>query len=152
MFQLLTIALSLGSIVWSFFSPLWAWSPLVTAEALLLLILLAEKQAKWRYVEELSPSANEMLQKFGHYYSKPFASRDFSSSASTLQFAFVAVGIIGAFQGFYWGLGVAVIFWFVFGPVSLAFNPTGLIRGSHMESAHIEVLAWVEQQSQRAQS
>lgn len=152
MFQLLAITLSLGSIGWAFFSPLWAWSPLVTSAALLLFTFFGVKQKKWRYVEELSPSANEMLQKFGHYYSMPFAGRDFSGAASTIQFAAVAVGIIGAFKGFYWGLGVAVAFWFVLGPVAMAFNPTNFIRGSHLETAHEEVLAWVMQQSQQGRS
>ncbi|MEK7408676.1 MAG: hypothetical protein AAB225_26720 [Acidobacteriota bacterium] len=152
MFQMLAIVISVGSIGWAFFSPLWAWTPLVTAAALLLLTLLGVKQKKWRYIEELSPAGNEMLPKFGHYYAMPFAGRDFSAAASTIQFAAVAVGIIGAVKGFYWGLGIAVAFWFVLGPVAMAFNPTNFIRGSHLESAHEEVISWVMQQSQRGRS
>lgn len=149
MAQIVAIILGLASIGWSFYSPLWAWGPLFAGAAFLLLTLFGLKQKKWRYIDELSPAANEMLQRFGGYYSLPFAGRDFSAASSTLQFVAVAVGVIGAFKGFWWGLGGAAVFWFGLGPVAMAFNPSNFIRGTQFQPAHEEVIEWVMQKSRR---
>lgn len=144
MTQIIAILVSIGAFIWSFFQPVWAWAPLVMAALILLIVLLSLKLKEWRYVEELSPGANEMLQKFGHFYSMPFAGRDFSGACSTIQFGAVAVGVVGAFSGFWWGLGIAALFWFVLGPAAMAFNPTNFIQNQPgMLAAHEEVIEWV---------
>ena len=146
--QIIAILVSIISFVWAFFNPAWAWAPLFAAALVLLAILLGIKQTKWKHIDELSGPANEMLQKFGHYYEMPVASRDFSSACSTIQFGAVGVGIVGTFSGFWWGLGLAVLFWFVLGPAAMAFNPTNFIRGQPMlRLAHDEVIEWVLSQS-----
>ena len=150
MIKTLAIIISLVSIGWAFFSPIWAWSPLMAVGILLLVQLFGIKLKKWPYVEELSPSANEMLQKHGPYYSMPFAGRDFSAAASVIQGAAIAVGAIGAFKGFYWGIGGAIVFWFVFGPVAMAYDPTNFIRGTHLEAPHDEVVAWIRRRLQQS--
>jgi len=149
MTQLIAIVVAIGSFIYSFFQPIWAWIPLSAAGLLLLIILFSIKLKKWQYVDELSSSANEMLQKFGNFYSMPFASRDFSAACSTIQFAAVAVGIVDAFNGFWWGLGLAVIFWFVLGPTAMAYNPTNFIQNEPMlRMAHEEVIEWVMSRTQ----
>lgn len=151
MFQMLAIIISIGSIGWAFYSPIWAWSPLICFIAFLLFMLFGVKKKKWRYVDTLSPDANQMLQRFGHYYAMPFAGRDFSGAASTIQFAGVAVGIVGALNNFYWGLGAAVVGWLSLGAIAVAFNPSNFIRGTDLEAAHNEVIAWMMDQSQQQQ-
>lgn len=143
MAQIVSILISLIAVGWSFYSPRWAWTPLVAGALLLSLTWFGNRQKKWRYVEEISPGANEMLQKFGAYYSMPFAGSDFSAATSTLQFASVALGVIGAFKGFWWGLAGTAVFWFGLGPVAMAFNPTNFIRGTRLQPAHDEVIAWL---------
>jgi len=144
MTQIIAILVGIGAFIWSFFQPVWAWLPLVVAALILLIVLICLKFKKWWYVEELSQSANEMLRKFGHFYSMPFAGRDFSCACSTIQFGAVAVGVVGAFNGFWWGLGIAALFWFVLGPAAMAFNPTNFIQNQPgMLAAHEEVIEWV---------
>lgn len=150
MTQILAILISLGASIWSFFQPVWAWVPLSLAALILIVVLMSLKLKKWRYVEELSPSANEMLQKFGPFYSMPFAGRDFSGACSTVQFGAVAVGIVGAFNGFWWGVGIALLFWFVLGPTAMAFNPTNFIQKQPgLLAAHEEVIEWITSKQRR---
>jgi hypothetical protein len=73
MVQMLAVLVGLASVGISFFSPPWAWAPLLVAAAALLLTLFGAKRQRWRQIDELSPQANAMLQRFGHYYSMPFA-------------------------------------------------------------------------------
>ena len=115
MAQLIAIALSLVAIVTAFFSALWAWVVLAVPIALLLVTFMGLKQKRWKHIPELSEAANAMLQKYGHYYTMPFAGRDFSASSSTLMFAGAAIAVIGAFKGFWWGLVVALANWLVMG-------------------------------------
>ena len=146
---LLAIVISLGSITWAFFSPMWAWSPLLVAAVYLLVNLFGVKKWKWHYVEELSPSANQMIQKFGHYYAMPLADRDLSSAASTIQLSGCAVGIIGAAKGFWWGLAIATVFYLSVHVIAVYFNPTLFLKDPEMKNAHDEVISWLTQQSEK---
>lgn len=141
--QLIAIAVCLVAIVTAFFSVLWSWIVLAVRAAILLISLISLKQKRWKHVPELSEPANAMLQKYGHYYTMPFAGRDFSAAASTLMFAGVAVAVIGAFKGFWWGLAVAAVNWFVMGLVSKAFNPTNFIADPMERLAHEEVISFI---------
>jgi len=125
--RIIAILISIVYFVWAFFNPVWAWAPLFVAALILLAILLGIKQKKWKHIDELSEPANEMLQKFCHYYAMPFAGRDFSGACSTIQFGAVGVGIVGEFSGFWWGLGLSVLLGFVLGPAAMAFNFTNFI-------------------------
>ena len=149
MIQIFTIVFCLVSVILSFISPIWSWLPIGLCFVFMLITLMVLKQRKWQHVDELSPAANQMLQKFGYYYSMPFAATEFSSSASTIQVAAVAIGILGAFQGFWWGLGLSAITWFVMGPVSAAFNPSNFLQDSSMQMAHQEVIGWIMSQPDR---
>jgi len=151
MYQMISLVLCLASIIWAFFSPLWAWSPIILVGLVLLVNLFGLKTQKWNHFEELSPSANEMLQRFGHYYHMPLACRDFSATASTIQFVGVGVGIVDVFNSFYWGIGLGILFYIVFAMVAKEYNPQNFIQGTSMEISHQEILDWLEQKSQREQ-
>ena len=152
MIQMAAIVLSIGAFVWSFFSPVWAWTPLVAGVLWLGIVLWALKQQKWKHIEELSPVANELLQRFGHFYTKPFAGRDASAATSTLQFAAVAVSISCAVQGFWWGLAIAAVFWFGLAPVAFQFNPTHFLKDPIQQAAHQEVISWIQEAAERGRS
>lgn len=111
--------------------------------AFLLITLLSLKQKKWPYIPELSEAANQMFQKFGHYYTKPFAGRDFSASATTIMFGGVVLSIIDIFKGFWWGIGIGIINWFVMGLVSRAFNPTNSLVDPIEQMGHKEIIEWI---------
>lgn len=143
MAQFIAIILSLVAIVTAFFSVLWAWVVLAVPIALLLMTFMGLKQKRWKHIPELSEPANAMLQKFGHYYTMPFAGRDFSASCSTLMFASIVIAVIGAFKGFLWGLAIAVANWVVMGFLSRAFNPTNFIADPLERLAHDEVISFI---------
>lgn len=143
MTQVLVILICLAAVTIEFFSILWGWLILGVPAAFLLITLFAVKQKKWQYIPELSETANQMLQKFGHYYAMPFAGRDFSASASTIMFAGAAVAIISAFKGFLWGIGIGVLNWFLMGPVSRAFNPTNFLVDPIEQMGHEEIMEYI---------
>jgi hypothetical protein len=141
--QFIAIILSLVAIVTAFFSVLWAWVVLAVPIAFLLITFMGLKQKRWKHIPELSEPANAMLQKFGHYYTMPFAGRDFSASCSTLMVTGVVIAVIGAFKGFWWGLAIAVANWIVMGFLSRAFNPTNFIADPLERLAHEEVISFI---------
>lgn len=145
MIQIVTIIFSTISILVSFFSPLWGWIILALPSGFLLLTLLGLKQKKWAYVPDLSPKANEMLRKFGHFYNMPFAGRGFSASASTIMFAGAILAIIGLFRGFWWGIAIGLANWFIVGFVSRAFNPTLFLVDDEERFAHEEIISFIQQ-------
>lgn len=143
MTQMLVIVICLVALITEFFSVLWGWVVLALSAIFLLVTLLGVKQKKLEYIPELSNDANRMLQKFGHYYTMPFAGRDFSASASTVMFAGVAIAIIGIFKGFWWGIGIAVVNWFLMAFISRAFNPSNFLVDHSERMAHDEIISYI---------
>jgi hypothetical protein len=143
MIQILVILICLAAVITEFFSVLWGWLLLTVPSAFLLFTLIGVKQKKWQNIPELSETANQLLQKFGHYYAMPFAGRDFSASASTLVFAGAAIAIISAIKGFWWGIGLGVINYFLMGFISRAFNPTNFLVGPREQMGHEEIIEWI---------
>jgi hypothetical protein len=76
-------------------------------------------RCKLKPISQLSGDANVLLERYGHYFLMPFASKDYSASAATIQFAGVAMGIIGCFTGFWWGLALALVNWLAMGLVAV---------------------------------
>ena len=143
MLQMISIIIGLGSIIWSFFSPKWAWLPIAVLISIIVITFFSVKLRKWKYIDELSSDANKLLQNYGHYYSMPFAARDFSSSSSTIQFIGIAMAISNAVKGFYWGIAIAVLIWLIMGPIAMGFNPTSFIKDESFRSAHEEIIEWI---------
>jgi hypothetical protein len=150
MFSILFILVGLLAIIVSFWSPLWSWLILCVAEAVILFTFMGVKSQKWKHIPELSAPANQMLQKYGHFYTMPFAARDFSSSASAYQLASIVLGIICGFKGAWWGVAVAVVNMGLMAYVSRAFNPTVFITDPFERLAHEEVISYVMSRQGRA--
>lgn len=143
MIQLVVILICVVALIIEFFHVLWGWIILGFPTVILIIMTFTVKQRKRQYIPELSEMANQMLQKFGHYYAMPFAGRDFSSSASTLMFAGVVIAIIDAFNGFWWGIGIGILNWFLMGIVSRAFNPTNFLVDMDEQMAHEEIILYI---------
>ena len=147
MFQVLTILIAVGAAALALLvHPIWGWLAIGIVD---LFIVLTSWSAMGRHrvkhVEELSPAANAMLQRYGHYFSMPFASRDFSASAASSQFAGVVLGIISSISGFWWGLAFAGANWFLMGGVAVGLSPAALIaRDPAVRTAHDEVVAFLQ--------
>lgn len=143
MFQLIIIILSLISIIIGYFYLFWGWIILAFPFLFLILMLLAGKRQRCSYIQELSPKANEMLNKHFTFYNTPFASRDLSSSASTLVLSGIILVIIGLFNDFWWGIAIGLGNYIVMGYVSREFNPTCVPMDYDEESAHNEITIYL---------
>ena len=142
MVQFITILICVVSICWSFFSATWAWLPIGILDAFLLYAFLGAKQVKVNSVPELSSLANQLLRQYGHFYVMPFASRDYSSSASTIQLSSIIIAIVGLFKGFWWALGIGALNYFLMGAVSAYLNPIHFLRDPHQIKAHEEIISY----------
>lgn len=149
MTQMITIILLLASFVLSFiFEPYWAWAPIAVIEFIIIISFWSSKiRYRFKNIEGLSSDANELLQSHGHYFAMPFASRDFSASAATIQFGSIILAIIGAFKGFWWAIGLAAVNWFVMGAIATALSPVSLLASSQaMQLAHDEIFEYLKSQ------
>lgn len=133
----------LSAFILAFFWPVWAWAPITVADAILVYVLFGAKKVKWDYLPELSPTANQMLQQYGHFYAMPFAGSEYSSASSVMQLAGVVVGVVGAFKAFWWGIAIAALNYLVMGGIAVAYNPTHFLRDPTQKAAHDEIIAFL---------
>lgn len=145
MFQLIVILICFFAFAVELYFVFWGWVILGVPFVFLLLTLVSVKQKKWKHIPELSDSANRMLQKYGHYYTMPFAGRDFSACASTLMFAGIVAAIIGVFKGFWWGIGIAIVNYLIMGLVSRAFDPTNFLADPLEQKGHEEIIQYISE-------
>src|SRR3990172_4601023 len=82
----------------------------------------------------------------------PIAGRDFSASASTLAIAGGVIVIVGLFKGFWWGIGIGILNWFVMGMVSRAFNPSYFLVDYSEQKAHEEIISYIMRKIEKQKS
>jgi hypothetical protein len=87
----------------------------------------AKQKYRFNYAPELSSEANELLQRYGHYFAMPFASKDFSASAATSQFAGVLLVLIGLFKSFWCSVILGAVNWFQMGYIAVSLSPVALV-------------------------
>jgi len=151
MIQMVTILIVIVSLVLSFiFHPSWAWIPIILVDIVICIQLWAVKQKykfkKYQFndIPDLSPEANNLLRRYGHYFALPFASKDFSASAATSQFAGIAIAIIGLFKSFWWSIALAAANWFIMGFVAVSFSPVSLlVKSPALQVAHDEIVEYI---------
>ncbi len=143
MILLIVLLFCIAAIITGVFSVYGGWVIIAIPIAYLLITLIAVKKYKWEHVPELSGMANEMLRKYGHYYNMPSAGNNYSSSASILGIAGVILAIVGAFKGFWWGIGLSLVNWFIIGLIAKAFNPTLFLVGLREKKAHEEIISYI---------
>ena len=149
MFQILTILIVVVALVLSFIiHPAWAWIPIILADLIIFIQLwVAKGKYRFKYLPDLSPEANDLLKRYGHYFAMPFASKDFSASAATSQFAGIIIAIIGLFRGFWWAIALAAGNWFLMGFVAVSLSPASLlIDSTTLQIAHDEVVEYISAQ------
>jgi hypothetical protein len=149
LFRFFAILICIAVLITAFFSLLWGWIILVIPAISLTFILWTAKRRKWKEIPSLSPAANEMLKKFGHFYAMPFASTDFSASASAFQLCSMALGVIGLVKGFYWGVGLAIILSMFMAYVANLFNPTNYLIDAKEKSSHKEIIEYIRAQQKK---
>lgn len=128
-----------------FFWPLAAWLLLSTVTVYLLLTLIAVKRQRYPYVPDLHPLANQMLQKYGHFYFKPFAGKIYSGAASANILYSIIMTVICIYQQAWWGIIAGLVNGYLGAYLSKEFNP------SHFEKfltpaeqlAHQEIVHYI---------
>ncbi|MHA2038872.1 MAG: hypothetical protein ACW98X_20765 [Promethearchaeota archaeon] len=144
MFQIITFIVSISTIIWSFYSPLWAWAPIAIIDLFICMQNWAVKRRyKYSHISDLSSEANNLLQQYGHYFASPFASKDFSASAATCQFAGIILAIVCAFHGIWWTIALGIINWFVMSKIAISLSPASVLAQSpNLQVAHDEVVEY----------
>lgn len=127
MSQLIFIVVT-GLVMWN--SIIAGWAVYFVPLVLLWLWIAAIKRERYEEVPGLSERANAMIQKFGHYYRWPVASRIFSAFTSGLTLAAIVLAIINLFQEFWWGIGLGIIGYVLSSRVAWMFNPTQFISNA----------------------
>ena len=123
MIWLVFVLIGIISIVISFYSSVWCWLILILPELYLIILYWAIKNKKYKSLEGLSEEANFLFQRYSYYFLHQFASRDFGGSAVIIAIAGIVVGVINIFYTFYFGIGIAIINWFLMNYISNKINP-----------------------------
>jgi hypothetical protein len=143
MFQLISWIAIVISCYLAYTSIQWAQIPLAIVTGLFYLLFIGMRGRRYGPVRELSPKANEMLRKFGHFYALPFAGRSLSGAASSIALGAAVVGIISAFRGFWWGLLIGIVIYLLASPLGRQFNPSGFLTDDAERSAHDEIVKYI---------
>lgn len=152
MFQMLTVIVAVVSLVLCFFAhPAWAWLPIALVDLFICVqFWLAKQRYRFSYIPNLSPAANELLRRYGHYFATPFASKDFSASAATSQFAGIIIAVVGAFRTFWWGIAFGAANWFVMGAIAVSLSPVRILADKPaLQLAYNEVTEYIKSEGQR---
>jgi hypothetical protein len=146
MFQMIVVVILIMSIILSFVThPAWGWLPIALIDVVICVQLWAAKHKyRFDYFSGLSSEANELLQRYGHYFAMPFASKDFSASAATCQFGGIALAIIGIFKSYWWAVGFAAAQWCLMGVVAVSLSPVSkLAKNPALQIVHDEVVEFI---------
>jgi len=146
MFQLLTILLSIVSVILILVTHYgWAWLVIGIIDIYLLFVLWgAKRKYKFDFSSEISTEANTLLNQYGHYFIMPFGAKDLSASAATIQFAGVAIAIIGVIKGAWLSLLLGLVNWVAMGTVSVSFSPIALLnKRPELQSAYDEIIEYL---------
>lgn len=151
MFQIISTIVMIVAIILTFFvRPILSWVPVAILDIFIIVqFLLVRQRFRFDHVSTLSPEANHLLRKFGHYFAMPFGSKDFSGSAATSQFGGIIIAIICSFKGFWWAIAFAIGNWIVMGFVASSLSPASLLaKRTDLQVAHDEVVEFINSQRQ----
>lgn len=137
---MLALPLCIAAIFFAFYSVMWSWILIAAAIAVLVFALRSVSGVEWNDMPELSPSANEMFKKYGHFYTMQHGASIFSSLTSGVQFSAIIVGVINAYYSFWFGLLLAVFLWPMLNKMAKKFNPTRFITDPFESLDHREVM------------
>jgi len=131
MIWLIFVLVGIVAIVISFYSSIWCWLILAIPELYLSIIFWSSKSKKYKILDNLDDSANLLFQKYSYYFLHQYAARDFSGSAALMLNAGIIIGFINIFYGFYYGIGLAVISYFLMKKISNEINPYYNVWNDH---------------------
>lgn len=139
--KFLTTIFCLFAIVISFFSIFWSWFIILANTAQLLIFFAEYKRRKYSYIPEISPTKNDLIKRYGHFYNKPFVCLQFAASASALAFSGIIITIINSFKDFSWFIIIlGIIHLIVSGYLSMFFNPTYFLKNAYEATEHTDLI------------
>ncbi len=144
MIQYIVLVFCITSIIVSCFSIFWGWLIIIIPSLYLLITLFSIKQRKYSYVPELSFEANKLLQKFGNYYSKPYAGRAYSASSSMLFLNSIILSVINIYKGWWSSIILCIIYCIIMGLTARHYNPTLFFFNDLEKSAHEEIISFIQ--------
>lgn len=142
--SLLTFAAGILSVSLAFYSPVWAWVPLLLWETSFVKLLRFLRHQKVNTVQQLSEKANQLLQLFPQNYWEAMPGVMYLRATGIAGAMGLIVGVVGAFKGSWISLAIGLInliVMFALGPqfdLSVYFSP-------EYAAAHKEVVAYVRQ-------
>lgn len=144
--------------VWLAFSRIdLAWMVIAAVAALLIVLLgvvllgfVSTQSAK--DILALSVAANARLKKFVYYYMYPGTSSGLSRSCFYVQVAGVIVAVIGAFDGFWWGIAFVLLLLPIMSIVGYRYNPTLFFLKEGEQQAHEEILSFLKAEMDKRRS
>ncbi len=142
----IVILFCLASIVVCFFSRMWSWIILAVPFAYLLSqAFLAKFTYRWKDIPELSEEANRLFKKYGHYYTMPFAGRDFSRASSAVGITGMIISIIGIFFHFWGGIVLGLLSLGVGNYLGRFYNPSMFLEllNESEKQAHEEIMSFL---------
>lgn len=129
-------------------SPLWGWVILGVFCGLLLFALGVFRFWRWSQPPELSPAARDLLQRYGYFYLAPAACRQYRWSGLLVQVVAGVLAIVGAFERFWWGFGLAAVVALLMGFAARFFSPGSRIAEGPQKKAHQEIVDYLEAKTQ----
>ena len=136
----------LASIIVCFFSTIWGWIILAVPFVYLLCqAFLVKFIYRWRHIPELSTEGNRLFQKHGHYYTMPFAGRDFSTASSVVGLTGIIISIIGLFFHFWWGILIGLVSLVACNYLGRFYNPSMFLEllSDSDKQAHEEIMSFL---------
>lgn len=143
-FSSIFLVIGLAGVALAFWFNLWAWVPVGIGSAVLVLYLKVIRATKRSKIPELSDDANDMFNKYKHFYMYPYGARDFSASCGLMQVSFVVIAIVNAFHHFWWGILLGVIAYPIMAFTAKGYNPTNALFAGEVD-AHEEVMAHIQE-------
>ena len=147
MVQLFTLVIGLAAALASWLAhPAWGWAAIGLLDLYFALTCRAAVRAnRLPPSEQISPEANALMQRYGHYFASPFACRDFSASAATSQFIGLVCAVIGGVAAsWWWGLALAAVNFVAMGAIATRLSPAApMASDPAVRLAHDEVVAFL---------
>ena len=144
MITILTIPLILILIIFSLWYDYFVWISLAILSIFMHINVLSmktiNKNLNIKNIHDLSADAAEMANEYGHFYTHPFASKDYAGICALNQFTGILIACINAYHGIYWTIFFAVINWYSLAYAAHFFNPLIRFEQSNKLHVHQEIL------------
>jgi hypothetical protein len=128
-----------AAVLLSLVNPLFGWIFLAIPGGYLWWMLRRVRHLRPQQNLHLSPLGQDLVNRYGHFYAIPWAGESFGGGASILALSSLILGAVNIMQGFWWGIGLALLGGLVFGNLARNFNPTRYLSGIESE-VHHEIL------------